>query len=153
MERKTENSKVINATKEKLYSAFTEPKALETWLVPGEMTGKVHSFDLRVGGGYEMSLFYPDSDQKSKGKTQGKEDRYEAKFVELKPFDKIVQTIVFDTEDIKMKGEMKMSVYLESVENATKVTIAFDNIPIGIRPEDNEAGTESSLEKLAAFVE
>lgn len=153
MERKTENSKVIKATKEKLYGAFTEPNALETWLVPGEMTGKIHSFDLSIGGGYEMSLFYPDSDKESKGKTQGKEDRYKARFVELKPFEKIVQNIIFDTEDAAMKGEMKMSVHLESVENATKVTIAFDNIPIGIGLKDNEEGTESSLQKLAEFVE
>ena len=153
MERKTENSKVIKATKEKLYSAFTEPNALQAWLVPGEMTGKIHSFDLSIGGGYEMSLFYPDSDKETKGKTQGKEDRYKAKFVILKPFEKIVQTIIFDTENSKMKGEMKMSIYLESVENATKVTIRFDNLPIGIGLKDNEEGTESSLEKLAKFVE
>lgn len=153
MGRRTENSKVVRAPKQKIYSAFTEPKALETWLVPGEMTGKVHSFDLSVDGGYEMSLFYPESDKESKGKTQEKEDRYKAKFLELKPFEKIVQTIVFDTEDSTMKGEMKMSVYLESIGNATKVTIAFDNIPIGIGLKDNEDGTKSSLEKLAEFVE
>ena len=64
-----------------------------------------------------------------------------------------MQTITFDTEDSKMKGEMKMSVYLESVENATKVTITFDNLPIGINLKDNEDGTESSLEKLAEFVD
>ncbi|OOG77674.1 SRPBCC domain-containing protein [Algoriphagus sp. A40] len=153
MGRKTKNSKVIKTTKEKLYSAFTQSKALETWLVPGEMTGKVHSLDLSVGGGYEMSLFYPESDKESKGKTQEKEDRYIAKFLELKPFEKIVQTIIFDTEDSNMKGEMKMSVYLESIGNATKVTIAFDNIPIGIGLKDNEDGTKSSLEKLTEFVE
>jgi hypothetical protein len=33
------------------------------------------------------------------------------------------------------------------------VTIIFENIPRGIRPEDNEAGTELSLEKLARYVE
>ena len=36
--------------------------ALEAWLVPGEMSGVVHAFDARVGGGYEMSLRYPDSE-------------------------------------------------------------------------------------------
>jgi len=33
------------------------------------------------------------------------------------------------------------------------VTILFENIPPGIRPEDNEAGSRSSLEKLARYVE
>ena len=153
MGRKTENSRLIRATLQKLYSALTESDALETWLVPGEMTGKVHSLDLRIGGGYEMSLFYPTADEESKGKTQEKEDRYKATFVELKPFEKVVQRVVFDTEDPTMKGEMTMSVYLESIGDATKVTIAFDNIPVGIGLRDNEDGTNSSLEKLAAFVE
>ena len=153
MGRKTENSRLIRATLQKLYSALTKSDALETWLVPGEMTGKVHSLDLRIGGGYEMSLFYPTADEESKGKTQEKEDRYKATFVELKPFEKVVQRVVFDTEDPTMKGEMTMSVYLESIGDATKVTIAFDNIPVGIGLRDNEDGTNSSLEKLAAFVE
>jgi hypothetical protein len=32
------------------------------WLSPGDMTGKVHEFEGRVGGGYRMSLFYPPSE-------------------------------------------------------------------------------------------
>ena len=58
----TQNSRLINASAEAIYKVFTSPKALEAWLAPGEMIGKVHSFDLRVGGGYQMSLYYPLSD-------------------------------------------------------------------------------------------
>jgi uncharacterized protein YndB with AHSA1/START domain len=50
------NSKFIQATPEALYRAFTDPAALAVWQAPGDMTGKVHSFDYRVGGGYQMSL-------------------------------------------------------------------------------------------------
>ena len=35
----------------------------------------------------------------------------------------------------------------------TTVSIVFKDIPPGIRPEDNEAGTRSTLEKLARYVE
>lgn len=34
-----------------------------------------------------------------------------------------------------------------------EVTILFENIPPGIRPEDNDAGARSSLKKLARYVE
>jgi hypothetical protein len=44
-------------------------------------------------------------------------------------------------------------VTFEPEETGTKVTIVFRNIPPGIRPEDNEAGTQSTLEKLARYVE
>ncbi|KAB2831959.1 MAG: ATPase, partial [Caedimonadaceae bacterium] len=35
----------------------------------------------------------------------------------------------------------------------TTVSILFKNIPSGIRPEDNEAGTRATLDKLALYVE
>ncbi|MGN6645173.1 MAG: SRPBCC domain-containing protein [Cytophaga sp.] len=152
MERKTKNVKRIPATKQEIYRALTDPKAIETWMVPSEMTGKVHHFDLRVGGGYEMSLFYPDAAEKPQGKTGPHEDRYTAKFVELKPFDRIVQTCIFHSPDPDFSGEMTMIIDLATVDNDTEVTIAFENIPAGISLKDNEDGTASSLEKLAAYV-
>jgi Activator of Hsp90 ATPase homolog 1-like protein len=51
----TRTSRVIKAPREALYRTFTDPAALAVWLSPGEMTGKVHAFDARVGGGYRMS--------------------------------------------------------------------------------------------------
>ena len=72
----TRNSKCIKATPEALYQAFTDPAALAVWFAPGDMTGEVHSFDGRVGGGYQMSLYYPLSEQTSRGKTREREDRY-----------------------------------------------------------------------------
>jgi uncharacterized protein YndB with AHSA1/START domain len=149
----TQNSKDMKATQEALYQAFTNPAALEIWLAPGEMTGKVHSFDLRVGGGYQMSLFYPPSEKESRGKTSEKEDRFTARFVELTPYKRIVQAITFDSSDPAFSGEMIMEVTFEAKDAGTGVTILFRNLPSGIRPEDNEAGTQSTLEKLARYVE
>lgn len=149
----SQNSKFIKASQEALYRAFTDPAALSVWLAPGEMIGKIHSFDLRVGGGYQMSLFYPSSETLSHGKTSEKEDRFNARFVELIPPKKIVQTINFDTSNPDFSGEMIMEVTFDAEDSGTRVTILFRNIPPGIRPEDNEAGTRSSLEKLARHIE
>ena len=46
-----------------------------------------------------------------------------------------------------------MVVTFEAEDGGTTVSIFFKDIPSGIRPEDNEAGTRSTLEKLARFVE
>jgi uncharacterized protein YndB with AHSA1/START domain len=71
----TRNSRFIKATPEALYGAFTDPAALAVWQAPGDLIAKVHSFDCRVGGGYQMSLFYPSSEKASRGKTaEGKID-------------------------------------------------------------------------------
>src|SRR3954469_2633654 len=87
----TRDSKFIRAKQEAVYRAFTDPAALAVWFAPGDMTGKVHNFDYRVGGGYEMSLYYPSSDTTSRGKTSEREDRYTARFVELSPPARIVE--------------------------------------------------------------
>src|SRR6266568_4877577 len=149
----TRNEKWIKATPEALYRAFTDPAALAVWLVPGDMTGEVHSFDYRVGGGYEMSLYYPSSEQTVRGKTREREDRYTARFVELTPARRIVEAITFDSVDPAFEGVMIIEVTFEAEEGGTTVSLLFKDIPPGIRPEDNEAGTRSTLEKLARYVE
>ena len=46
-----------------------------------------------------------------------------------------------------------MVVTFEAEDGGTTVSIIFKDILSGIRPEDNEAGTQSSLEKRAYYVE
>ncbi len=149
----TRNSKFIKAPREALYRAFTDPAALAVWLAPGDMTGEVHRFDGRVGGGYQMSLYYPSSEETVDGKTSDREDRYTAQFVELTPPGRIVAATTFDSGDPAFSGEMIMVVTIEAEDGGTTVSILFKDIPSGIRPEDNEAGTRSTLEKLARYVE
>ena len=117
------------------------------------MTAEVHHFDERVGSGYEMSLYYPASEKEAQGKSGEKEDRYTARFVELTPPSRIVEAINFESDDAGFGGEMIMEISLESKDGGTEVTVVFKNIPLGIRPEDNEKGTELSLQKLAKYVE
>lgn len=153
MAQTSQNSREIKANAETIYQALTNPTALESWQAPDDMTAKIHHFDLRIGGGYQMSLFYPDSEKEMTGKTVGKEDRFTARFLELSPNKRIVQAINFVTPNPDFTGEMIMEVTLKPIDNATEVTFTFKNIPTGIRPDDNEAGTISSLEKLAHYVE
>jgi len=67
-----------------------DPVQLVEWLPPGEMTGRLHEFDGRAGGGYRMSLFYPSSEGTHRGKTTAREDMVSVRFVELVPARRIV---------------------------------------------------------------
>jgi hypothetical protein len=49
-------------------------------------------------------------------------------------------------------GEMTMEANMTPEKGATRVSIAFTNMPSSIRPEDNETGTCISLEKLARYI-
>ena len=71
----------------------------------------------------------------------------------LPTVEKIVQAVKFDSPDPAFAEEMIMETTLEPVDEGTRVTITFKNIPASISPEDNEKGTELSLQKLAKYVE
>ncbi|WP_245525803.1 MULTISPECIES: SRPBCC domain-containing protein [unclassified Mesorhizobium] len=139
---------MIKARPEELYAAFTDPAALVAWLPPAEMTGFIHAFDARVGGGYRMSLFYPPDERVFRGKTSDKEDMVKVRFVELTPPHRIVEAIDFVTDDPALLGEMTMTATFEEVPGGTEVTLLFENLPQGLRAEDNEAGARLSLEQL-----
>jgi uncharacterized protein YndB with AHSA1/START domain len=145
----TRTSRIIKARPEQLYEAFTNPAALVTWLPPGEMTGKIHEFDARVGGGYRMSLFYPPNERNFRGKTSEREDMVKVRFAELAPPRRIVEAVSFVTTDPALLGEMTITATFEEVSGGTEVTLECTNLPPGLRPEDNEAGSRLSLEQLA----
>jgi uncharacterized protein YndB with AHSA1/START domain len=149
----TNSSRIVKASPERVYEAFIDWDDLLAWLPPGEMTGQLHEFDARVGGGYRMSLFYPPDETIFRGKSADREDRVNVRFVELSPPRKIVEAVTFDTTDPAFAGETTLTVTLEEVPAGTNVTMLFENIPPGIRLEDNEAGAEMSLDQLARYLE
>jgi uncharacterized protein YndB with AHSA1/START domain len=118
----TRTSRIIKARPEELYAAFMDPGALVAWLPPGEMTGEIHEFDARVGGGYRMSLFYPATERSSRGKTSDKEDMVTVRFVELAPARRIVEGVKFVTTDPALFGEMTIEITFEPVSGGTEVT-------------------------------
>ena len=48
---------------------------------------------------------------------------------------------------------MTLTCSLADVEGGTLVTMLHENLPAGVRPEDNQLGTTMALRKLAALVE
>lgn len=48
---------------------------------------------------------------------------------------------------------MTMTATFQEVVGGTEVTLAFENLPPGVRPEDNDAGARLSLQQLASRFE
>jgi uncharacterized protein YndB with AHSA1/START domain len=117
------------------------------------MKGHVHVFDAREGGTYRVSLTYQDSKHSSGGKTSEDTDTFQGRFVELVPYEKIVEVIEFESRDPRFAGEMKITTSFTDTDDGTEVTVLCQGIPAGVRPEDNEVSTKQSLQKLAALVE
>jgi len=149
----TKVSRIIKAPRKAVYKACLDPDALAKWRVPENMTARVHAFEAREGGTYRMSLAYRDPQQSPGGKTSEDTDTFQGRFVELVPDEKIVEAIEFESHDPGFAGEMKMTTRLADADGGTEVTMLFENLPAGVRPEDNETGTRQSLQKLAALLE
>ncbi len=149
----TRTSRIIRAPPEEIYEAFMDPAVLVAWLPPAEMTGRIHEFDARVGGGYRMSLFYPPTERSFRGKTSEREDTVAVRFVELTPPRRIVEAVTFVTTDPAFLGEMTIEVTFAEVPGGTEVTFLCKDLPPGLRAEDNEAGSRLSLEQLASRFE
>src|SRR5262245_9487517 len=104
----------------------------------------MHAFDAREGGLYRMSLTYQDPRQSPGGKTTEDADTFQGRFVELAHDEKIVEVVEFESPDPRFAGEMKITTTFADTAEGTEITLLCENIPAGIRPEDNEAGCRSS---------
>jgi uncharacterized protein YndB with AHSA1/START domain len=144
-------SRVIDAPRQAVYRAYVDRDALAAWLPPGAMTGVVHVFDPREGGSFRMSLVYPEGDRSARGKSTENTDTFRGRFVTLIPNERIVWAVEFESDDSSFSGKMIVTTTLAPAGDGTEVRC--DNIPRGIRPEDNETGCRSSLEKLASFLD
>lgn len=145
-------SKLIHASASAIYRAFATPGAMEAWLPPEGMTGRMLAFAFREGGSYRMRLTYDDS-QHTPGKTSEEADEVEVHFLKLVPDARIEQAVTFNSEDAAFSGEMRITWTFNSVPNGTFVTVRCENVPSGIRAEDHQAGLASTLSNLAAFAE
>lgn len=117
------------------------------------MKGHIDRFETREGGTFRMSLTYLNQGDSGLGKTSDNTDTFEGKFVELVPNEKIVWVTEFDSDNPDFAGAMRIIWTLKDIEAGTDVTVLMEDIPNGIRLEDNELGSRQSLQKLAAYVE
>jgi uncharacterized protein YndB with AHSA1/START domain len=134
--------RVLTTTPEKLYRAFLDANAMARWLPPDGFTGKVHSLDAKVGGGYRMSFT---------NFSTGNGHAFGGTYVELVPNRRIRYTSTFD--DANLPGEMQTTIDLKAVSCGCELHIMQEGIPAVIPVEACYLGWQQSLTYLARLVE
>lgn len=142
-------SRVIAAPPEAVYGAFTDPDAWVEWLPPADMTGSIQQFDFQEGGAFRLTLTY--TSESAAGKTTSTEDVSKGIFLEITPNHRLVQHIVFESDDPSFAGTMLMTWSLENVDGGTLVTITAEDVPPGISAEDHAIGLQSTLKNLDRY--
>ncbi len=146
-------SQHIHAAPEVVYRAFVEPDALLAWLPPAGMTGVLEAFEAGIGGGYRIRLSYIEQNGRFRGKTTETSDVVQVAFVALEPARRIVEAVTFVSDDPAFAGEMRITITFDATAGGTRVTMAFSNLPKGLRVEDNAEGARISLAQLARYLE
>jgi uncharacterized protein YndB with AHSA1/START domain len=134
--------RVLKASPEKVYRAFTNATAMTAWLPPYGFLCTVHELDPKVGGKYRMSFH---------NFTTGNSHSFGGKYIEMKPNEFLKYTDKFD--DPNLPGEMITTVWLRKVSVGTELKVQQDGIPEVIPAEACYLGWQESLEKLAKLVE
>jgi len=134
--------RVLKASPEKVYRAFTDATAIASWLPPYGFLCTVHEMNVKVGGSFRMSFH---------NFSTGNGHSFGGKYLELKPGEFLKWTDKFD--DPNMPGEMTNTVWLRKVIVGTELKVLQEGIPAMIPTEMCYLGWQESLDKLMRLVE
>ncbi|MBD8489971.1 SRPBCC family protein [Echinicola sp. CAU 1574] len=134
--------RVIKASPEKVFKAFSDPLAYSNWIPPYGFLGILHHMDFKVGGTYRMSF---------RNFSTGHEHSFGGTFLEIQANELIKHTDEFDTPELP--GKMTTSIWFKSVSCGTELKVLQEGIPSVIPTEMCYLGWQESLEKLIKLVE
>ena len=134
--------RVITASPEKIFRAFSDSIAHSNWLPPYGFVCEVHQMDFKAGGKFKMSFI---------NFSTGNAHSFGGEYLEIKPNEFIKYSDKFD--DPNLPGEIITSVWLNKVSCGTELKIVQTGIPDAIPTEMCYLGWQESLDKLKKLVE
>lgn len=134
--------RVLSASPEKVYKAFTDPLAMAAWLPPHGFLCTVHSMDMRIGGSYHMSFTNFGT---------GHSHSFGGEYLEIIPNEFLKYTDTFDNPNLP--GTMITTITLRKVLCGTELIAIQEGIPDAIPLEMCYLGWQESLDKLKHLVE
>lgn len=134
--------RVIKASPEKVYRAFTESLAIASWLPPYGFLCTVHEMTVQTGGTFRMSF---------QNFSTGNGHSFGGEYIEVKPNEFLKYTDKFD--DPNLPGAMTTSIWLQKTSVGTELKVLQEGIPEVIPVEMCYLGWQESLEKLIKLVE
>jgi len=134
--------RVIKASPEKVFRAFSDPVANSTWYPPYGFLCTIQQMDFKVGGKFKMTFI---------NFSTGNGHSFGGEYLEIKPNEMIKYSDRFD--DPNLPGEMTTSIWLKKVSVGTELKIMQEGIPEAIPAEMCYLGWQETLDKLLKLVE
>lgn len=134
--------RVFAAPVEKVYKAFTDADALDSWIPPYGFVCRVHAMDFKIGGSYKISFT---------NFTTGSSHSFGGDYLEIVPNELLKYTDKFD--DPNLPEEMITTIEFKKVLCGTELFATQEGIPDVIPTEMCYLGWQESLDKLKRLVE
>ncbi len=134
--------RILKASPEKVFRAFTNAAAIASWLPPYGFLCTVHQMEAKRGGTFKMSFT---------NFSTGNGHSFGGTYQDIKPNEFLKYTDKFD--DPNLPGEMTTSVSLRKTIAGTEIKILQEGIPSAIPEEMCYLGWQESLQKLVKLVE
>ncbi|CAN5367160.1 SRPBCC domain-containing protein [soil metagenome] len=137
-----EIKRFINAPRDRVYTAWTDPARLKEWFGPEDVQTLNFTADVRVGGRYRWDLISPD----------GEEMTAFGEYRELIPGRKIVFTWKWDDDENWTAHDSVVTVELTDHDSGTDVRLTHVQLPSKESRDRHSEGWNSLLDKLEKFV-
>ncbi len=133
-------SRIINASRDRVFQAWTEPELIKQWSAPEGIDVAESVCDLTVGGGYRIVM----------NTAEGKVHTAYGTYKEVDPPSRLVYTWDWEEEEAQM-GETKITVEFNEMGDATEVVILHELFPNEEVREGHDTGWKSCLNQLEAM--
>jgi len=134
--------RVLKASPEKIFKAFTEARFMAAWFPPYGYTCTIAEMNAATGGRYRMTFH---------NFTTGNSQSFGGEFLEVKQAELIRLSDRFD--DPNLPGEMTTTIKFSKNIAGTDINILQEGIPAAIPAEFCYLGWQESLDKLMRLVE
>jgi len=137
-----EIKRFINAPRDRVYAAWTDPAQLKKWFGPENVKTRDLVADVQVGGQFRWDCT----------DWEGKEVTISGEYRELQPGKKIVFSWRLEDDDDWKNHNSVVTVEFFDREGGTEVHLIHETLPNAASRGDHEQGWKSALEKLEKFL-
>jgi glutathione S-transferase len=136
-----EITRFINAPRDRVYAAWTDPVQLKEWWGPKEVRTLKIIADTRVGGKYRWDLVNQEGEQMS----------VFGEYVELVPGKKVVFTWKWDDDEAWEDYTSQVSVEFSDRDDGTELRLTHVRLPSEASRDRHNQGWNSVLDRLEEF--
>lgn len=133
-----EISRVIEAPRDRVYAAWTDPEQLKQWFGPENVKTRELVADARMGGTFRWDII----------NSEGEEMTMRGEFRELQPDKKIVFTWQWEDDEDWENHISIVTVELYDRDGGTELRLTHEQLPNEESRDGHTRGWESALDKL-----